>query len=156
MQTLDLSAIDIASFVTKFCALNNYFINITKLQKLVYCCYGVVLAAQDTRLCKEHPKTWTNGPVFTKIYKAQALHQGVIEFLLDYNSKSIPSETKDLVVETLDVFVKYNAGQLVRWSKQSDGPWKSDVTANGYFRKMDDMKIKNYFEKTPLKKLNAI
>ena len=96
MQTLDLSAIDIASFVTKFCALNNYFINITKLQKLVYCCYGVVLAAQDTRLCKEHPKTWAHGP------------------------------------------------------------WKSDVAANGYFRKMDDMKIKNYFEKTLLKQLNAI
>ena len=151
MQTLDLSAIDIASFVTKYCAPNNFFINITKLQKLVYCCYGVVLAAQDTRLCKEHPKTWPHGPVFTKIYKAQALHQGVIEFLLDYNSKSIPSETKDLVVKTLDVFVKYNAGQLVRWSKQSDGPWKSDVTTNGYFRKMDDAKIKNFFEKTLLK-----
>ena len=151
MQTLDLSAIDIASFVTKFCALNNYFINITKLQKLVYCCYGVVLAAQDTRLCKEHPKTWPHGPVFTKIYKAQTLHQGVTEFLLDYNSKSIPSETKDLVVKTLDVFVKYNAGQLVRWSKQSDGPWKLDVTANGYFRKMDDTKIKNFFEKSLLK-----
>ena len=69
MQTLDLSAIDIASFVTKFCALNNYFINITKLQKLVYCCYGVVLAAQDIRLCKEHPKTWTNDPVLLKYTK---------------------------------------------------------------------------------------
>lgn len=151
MQQLNLSAVDVAAYIVRFCAFNNFFINITKLQKLVYCCYGVVLAARGTRLCKEHPKTWTNGPVFKKIYKSQTLHQGVMEFLLNYNSKPMPKETEDLVVETLDVFVKYNAGQLVRWSKQSSGPWCSEVKTNGYFHKMDDVKIKDFFEKMVLK-----
>lgn len=148
MQTLDLSVVDIASFVTKFCACNNYFINITKLQKLVFCCYGVSLATLDTRICKEHPKTWTNGPVFTKIYKAQTLWQGVIDNLITHNPKtSLPSDVYDLMTKTLDVFVKYNAGQLVRWTKQLGSPWEQTVKSKGYFCKMDDMTIKNYFEK---------
>ena len=122
MQTLDLSAIDIASFVTKFCALNNYFINITKLQKLVYCCYGVVLAAQDTRLCKEHPKTWPHGPVFLNtlndISNRNIKVKDAVQFMAE-----CPKEWLEWIGRTIKAFWDYSDKALVKWSIRPGTPW---------------------------------
>lgn len=38
----------------------------TQAQKLLYCCYGIVLAAFDERLTDEHPKAWPGGPIFPR------------------------------------------------------------------------------------------
>lgn len=76
MQELNLNSKDIASFVVKFCAVQNYFINLTKLQKLIFCCYGVALAEGNIRICKEHPKAWDHGPVFPQVYKLTSKNRG--------------------------------------------------------------------------------
>ena len=33
-------SIDVAAYVTKECAQKNFFVNLTKIQKLVFCVYG--------------------------------------------------------------------------------------------------------------------
>ena len=49
-KELDIDIYDFAAYIAKFCAVKNYFVNLTKLQKLMYCVYGAVLVSSDTRL----------------------------------------------------------------------------------------------------------
>ena len=67
-------SIDVAAYVTKQCAQKNFFVNLTKIQKLVFCVYGAVLATSGERICKDHPKAWPHGPVFPRIYKYTKRH----------------------------------------------------------------------------------
>ena len=43
-KELHLDSQDVAAYITKFCADENYFINLTKLQKLMYCVYPTVIS----------------------------------------------------------------------------------------------------------------
>ena len=67
-KELDIDIYDFAAYIAKLCAVKNYFVNLTKLQKLMYCVYGAVLVSSDTRIFKEHPKRYPHGPVFPKLY----------------------------------------------------------------------------------------
>ena len=67
-------SIDVAAYVTKQCAQKNFFVNLTKIQKLVFCVYGAVLATSGVRICDEHPKAWPHGPVFPRIYNYTKRH----------------------------------------------------------------------------------
>ena len=42
-KELDIDIYDFAAYIAKLCAVKNYFVNLTKLQKLMYCVYGAVL-----------------------------------------------------------------------------------------------------------------
>lgn len=53
---------DVAAFVAQECVRNGYAYNRTKLQKLLYCACGAVLAGRNRRLCDEYPRAW-DGPV---------------------------------------------------------------------------------------------
>lgn len=76
----ELDSLDMAAYIVKYCAMKNYFINLTKLQKLLYCCYGAVLAYSGIRLIKEHPKAWDHGPVFPRVYDVKKEHpDGLIQ-----------------------------------------------------------------------------
>lgn len=63
---------DVAAFAARCCIAEGYEHNITKIQKLVYCAYGVVLAARGIRLCDESPKAGQYGPVFPGIFRIVA------------------------------------------------------------------------------------
>lgn len=65
-KELDIDIYDFAAYIVKLCAMKNYFVNLIKLQKLMYCAYGAVLVYSDTRICKEHPRAYPHSPVFSK------------------------------------------------------------------------------------------
>ena len=88
-------SIDVAAYVTKECAQKNFFVNLIKIQKLVFCVYGAVLATSGERICKDHPKAWPHGPVFPRIYKYTKRHaDGIVEALMSHeeNLTSILNE----------------------------------------------------------------
>ena len=64
-----VNSLQVVAFIVKFCKANDIPLNITKLQKLMYCCYGVVLAKTGLRLTDEHPEAWQYGPVFPDALK---------------------------------------------------------------------------------------
>lgn len=45
-------------------------LNTTKLQKLLYCCCGTVLAKWNVPLMDERPQAWAHGPVFSASLRA--------------------------------------------------------------------------------------
>ena len=116
-----------AAYVTKECAQKNFFVNLTKIQKLVFCVYGAVLATSGERICKDHPKAWPHGPVFPRIYKYTKRHaDGIVEALMSHeeNLTSILNERQKKIIDTtLNFFGRYNAGTLVNWTHDEDGPW---------------------------------
>ena len=120
-------SIDVAAYVTKQCAQKNFFVNLTKIQKLVFCVYGAVLATSGERICKDHPKAWPHGPVFPRIYKYTKRHaDGIVEALMSHeeNLTSILNERQKKIIDTtLNFFGRYNAGTLVNWTHDEDGPW---------------------------------
>lgn len=55
------SVLLVAGFCVNYCATNNYFVNLTKLQKLTYAVYGACLAVYNVHICNK-PKLWEHGP----------------------------------------------------------------------------------------------
>lgn len=145
MNDLNFDSIGVLAYIIKCCAKFNYFINYTKAQKLLYCCYGVILAQFNIRLTKEHPKAWQYGPVFPRAFNAQ--HKNKIDLAKDpILSDQCPPEVRYLVYETVRHFGSKSAETLSRWSHEAGSPWciASDNGINLY-KELDDNVIRQYF-----------
>lgn len=120
--------------------------NVTKLQKLMYCCDGVALATYGKPLSKERPEAWRYGPVFPKVLRyIQA--NGLDSVTGDLLEKEAPEEIKNLITGTIVYFGKFSASQLSAWSHKIGSPW--DRASNGGTKlktPIDDDSIRCYFE----------
>lgn len=119
--------------------------NVTKLQKLLYCCYGVTLALTGKRLTTEYPYAWPYGPVFPKSLRSLSLNK------LPVNGKEIfeyvcPSLLLECINKTIDLFGQFPVGKLSGWTHIAGSPW-SKITQNGKVvpTRMDDLQILNFF-----------
>ena len=67
---MEFSSSNVMAFVIRFCQSADAPIHVDKAksQKLLYCCYGAVLAETNERLTDEHPKAWPYGPVFPRTF----------------------------------------------------------------------------------------
>lgn len=118
-------------------------INITKLQKLLYCCYGVTLALTGQRLTKEYPQAWPYGPVFPRTFNAIRKNKLPNVFSLD----GIPKELILRIDQTVKLFGTIQAGKLSAWTHIANSPW-AKATNNGENTpvRMDDLQILRYFQ----------
>ena len=144
-------SIDVAAYVTKQCAQKNFFVNLTKIQKLVFCVYGAVLATSGERICDEHPKAWPHGPVFPRIYKYTKRHaDGIVEALMSRNenlASVLNEQQKNIIDTTLNFFGRYNAGTLVNWTHDEKGPWFQSTNGGKNLQKeIPDNLISDYFK----------
>ena len=154
-KELDIDIYDYAAYIAKLCAMKNYFVNLTKLQKLMYCAYGAVLVSSDTRICKEHPKRYPHGPVFPNLYSfAKKHHFDFIDALLN-RKQNVESNLTDpqikVINAVIDFFGKYSAGELVAWSQHPNGAWYKSGSVN----QISDDLIIEYF-KTLVKKVSYV
>lgn len=117
---------DVMGYVFKVCNDMGIQLNMTKAQKLLYCCYGTAIAAFDIKLTDEVPQAWQFGPVFPRAYNAIKKNK------IDANRKTAFSEwiEKDenahileMFKSTIRYFGKYTASQLSAWSHAPDSPW---------------------------------
>ena len=144
-------SIDVAAYVTKQCAQKNFFVNLTKIQKLVFCVYGAVLATSGERICDEHPKAWPHGPVFPRIYKYTKRHaDSIVEALMSHNenlASVLNEQQKNIIDTTLNFFGRYNAGTLVNWTHDEKGPWFQSTNGGKNLQKeIPDNLISDYFK----------
>lgn len=110
-------------------------------QKLLYCCYGVVLAAFDERLTDEHPKAWPGGPLFPRTLSAINRHRLTTD-MAEIFIASCPADWLNLMDKTIDRFWGYSATALETWSQRKGTPWdKADPLAS-----LDDREIQKYFQ----------
>jgi uncharacterized phage-associated protein len=120
-----LNSLAVASHIATVCDQKGCDWNSTKIQKLLYCCYGCVLAGFNERLCDEYPRAWQYGPVFPKVFNH--IKKGK-PFPLKSGALDTSEEMKQFLEKVIDVFGRYSAGALTAWSHHPDSPW--DIVVN--------------------------
>ncbi len=122
---------DVASYIAQRCIVEGYDYNNTKIQKLLYCAYGAVLAARNIRLCDERPKAWQYGPVFPKVFRIVSSGREIAQYSYKVRN-ALPEDIKKLVDTTVHIFGKHNATALSRWSHKPDSPWAYVTEQDGF------------------------
>ncbi|MCO6564355.1 MAG: DUF4065 domain-containing protein [Apibacter sp.] len=102
-------------------------LNTTKVQKLLYMAYGLLLAEKNRIITDEQPKAWPYGPVFPKTRKKA--NYSKIQKTSDNEFSEIKEdfELTDCLNKIIDKFSGYTATQLSNWSHDPQGPWQKTV-----------------------------
>lgn len=145
---------DVMAYILTKCENENIFVNLTKLEKLLYCCYGAILAKYDARLTSEHPQAWPYGPVFPQTFIA--FRNGEITAGQGNSFRqNCPPEWLSLIDEVIAVFGKYKASQLSAWSHKEGSPWyKASSGGRVMQAPLDDFQIRQYFRENVLEEPN--
>ena len=145
-------SLEVVAYIIKRCDQKGIYVNITKLQKLLYCCYGVVLAKFGVRLTDEHPEAWQYGPVFPETLRSIQFF-GKEAFLQKETPDvdAAPAEMRALIDATLEHFGQHTALKLSNWTHLPGSPWsKTSRDGQFFFDDLDDDDIKTYFSEKVL------
>lgn len=138
---MEFRSSNVMAYILYKAKLAEHPINKTQAQKLLYCCYGIIMAKFNERLTDEHPKAWLYGPVFPRTINdinKKRLNVGMAkEFLAE-----CPEDWMKWINKTLTTFWNYTATQLSAWSHIKGSPWDKADALNS----LDDREIYNYFQ----------
>ncbi len=155
-DTLPFDSRDIAAYIAQQCRKKDIGYNNTKIQKLLYCVYGVMLAWKDVRVCDEYPRAWTYGPVFPKVFKWIYKGREIADYsaTVEQNQEDLTA-LKTAVRRVIEVFGPLSASSLSGWTHQDGSPWwkvmKGEEAASWNSFIPDDY-IKTYFKERVLAK----
>lgn len=148
---------DIAAYIAQQCQEKNIVYNNTKIQKLLYCAYGLLFAWSDERICDEYPRAWQYGPVFPKVFNYFHKHREIACYSRNVEKEITEHDNIRRVISTvLNNFGKYPATTLSAWTHKKGSPW--DKAVNGFGEEegaglqgfIPDGYIKEYFKKKVL------
>jgi len=145
------NSVAMAKMIVAYANSKHYFVNMTKVQKLLYIVYGVYLSVNGERFTDEHPQAWPYGPVFpTTRNKLLKLNFTSITFLNDdLRQFKSDEDLLQLLEAVFHTFGSWTASQLISWSHGEGTPWERTVTTRG-FRwgdRISDEFIEQYFDK---------
>lgn len=139
-------SIDLAAHIARLCNDFGYNYNNTKIQKLLYCCYGCVLAKFNERIIDEYPRAWQYGPVFPRVFNF--IHKKK-DLLCRDEISDMNQELEKFISEIVKMFGKYKAVSLSGWTHKDGSPW--DIVVNkmndGLYGIIPDDIIRDYFKK---------
>ncbi len=137
---MEFRSSDVMAYILYKAQKDEHPLNKTQAQKVLYCCYGAVLAKFDQRLTDEHPKAWPYGPVFPRTINDINKKRLTVGMAQEIEKQWSP-ELKELIDQTICTFSVYTATQLSNWSHLPGSPWsKADPLAS-----LDDREIALYF-----------
>lgn len=113
------NSIEMARHIAYLCKEHKYEYNNTKIQKLMYACYGVVLVCTKKKLFNESPRAWPYGPVFPNAFNY--INNNNIDYALEKNDLS--NNIANLLDKVVKAFGSYRASVLSAWSHKKDSPW---------------------------------
>ena len=149
-DTYKYNSVEVAKYLVAKMNEKKITVNMTKVQKLLYICYGVFLAVKNSRLLNEHPQAWPYGPVFpttrNKLLKIKNLYDIKIS---DKQFEELKNDTdlNYLMNSVLEVFGVRTAQYLVKWSHVTNAPWDRTVNMVNFEwgDEIPDIFIKEYF-----------
>lgn len=119
-------SLKLAAVIAKKCRDHGIYWNNTKIQKLLYCCYGCTLAKFDGRICDEYPRAWQYGPVFPRVFNYIRKGNDFRE-INDCGEITDNQLVDDLIEEVVKTFGVYTATSLSEWTHSKDSPWDKVV-----------------------------
>ena len=145
-----IDSIDFAKLVLKEAKTKSIALNLTRLQKIIYICDGVLLAKFNLNIIGENCQAWDYGPVYPKVYKwFSKQNMNNIDFTTSQNTNDIIKQHTDIIDvinAVLDKFGNMTAKSLSNWSHQIGSPW--DITRNttGIYSQISKDVIKLFFK----------
>lgn len=137
---MEFSSSSVMAYILYKGQLVDHPINKTQAQKLLYCCYGAVLAEFDERLTDERPKAWPYGPIFPRAVNdvsKKRLNVGMAKKFIE----ACPPAVLNLIDRTIEKFWGYSAPALSAWSHRKGSPWDKAAPLEA----LDDREIQRYF-----------
>ena len=113
----------------------------TQAQKILYCCYGIIMAKFNERLTDEHPKAWPYGPVFPRTLNDINKNRLTVGMAEEFKSVCADDWLRwiDMTIRT---FWDYTATQLSNWSHMDGSPWTKAEPLTA----LDDREIGIFFK----------
>ncbi|MDR3164856.1 MAG: DUF4065 domain-containing protein, partial [Synergistaceae bacterium] len=118
-------SLNVASHIANVCEAQNITYNNTKIQKLLYCCYGCSLAMYNKRLCDEYPRAWQFGPVFPRVFSYIKKGHNILTVCQKLDA---PMDILALIDEVINTFGRHSATALSTWTHKEGSPW--DIVVN--------------------------
>lgn len=110
---------------------NGVILNKTQMQKLLFICYGVALAANPDQpiFDDDSPKAWPFGPVFPRTYKQYV--ENYPAPLTETEKRRFTASVRNLkeVDAIVSKYCHYPSIRLSNWSHEEGSPWAKTVFA---------------------------
>jgi len=149
-----ISSVDFAKHLNQKAQEMGKEVNLTKIQKLLYICYGSYLAVKGKPIFTEGPKAWDYGPVFADVYYAMKFNNDSLDGLeiAEETANLIKNECGKLVTNVLNHFGDWSAGQLVTWTHRPETAWYKKYEVQGEkYADLDANDIAKEFERYKVK-----
>jgi len=119
----EVDSVEFAIYLNEKAKAKDLSVNVTKIQKWLYICYGLYLAAYKKQLFNERPKAWDYGPAFPRVHTKQKKNKDSLEGLQNNINISKLEEYDEIIDPTLEKFGDWTAGQLVAWTHGENKAW---------------------------------
>ena len=138
----EVDSIDFAIYLNQKAHEFKIPVNVTKIQKWLYICYGLYFAINGEQLLTERPKAWDFGPAFPRVHNKQRKNNGSLDNLAMKTSVIELSKYDAVIRATLDNFGDWNASELVAWTHEPGRAWhKTFVLLDAKYAPMDNNDI---------------
>lgn len=155
---MKLTSLDYADLLN-WIAYNKYgvLLNKTQINKLLFMCYGMYLAATGGKVLFEDdtPKAWPYGPVFPRVYKKFIPGKIPVPFSTEKQEEFSKNEiAMQLAEKIIDRYHDYSAYVLSEWSHKEGGPWHITIYGEDgkkpirWNQQIDNKVIQKYFTPT--------
>ena len=144
-----VDSISFAAYLIKKANERGHAVNVTKVQKWLYICYGLFLAAYDSQLLHDRPKAWDYGPVFPRVHSQQL--KGKLDRLaanasLDHLLPEIKQKCDEIVDAVLGHFGDWLATELVDWTHTPGMAWSKTIQEAGKYSTIDNFDVYKDFK----------
>lgn len=147
----EVDSIDFAIYLNQRARAMSLDVNVTKIQKWVYICYGIYLAAHNRQLLSERPKAWDFGPAFPRVHNKQKKNGGSLDGINPSVSVEDLAKFDDIIIPVLEHFGKWTASGLVEWTHAKGTAWDKNINRNEKYKSMDNHDILLDFERFVLR-----
>lgn len=126
----EFDSIKLAEHIAYLCKKHRYSYNNTKIQKLMYICYGTFLAKKSILIINEKPQILHYGPIFES---ALRYIQGFknLDNLPKNQSENLDKDTKNMLNDIVKKIGLYSSTKLVEWSHRKNKPWSIALEVGG-------------------------
>jgi len=137
----EVNSVDFAIYLQQAAIKRGLEVNMTKVQKWLYICYGFYLAIHNRQLLDEKPIALHFGPLFENVYKEQKRNN---DSLIGLEARIVGvdfSVYNRIIDATLKLFGDWSAGELVYWTHKDGGAWQKQIKTQGKRTAMDNFEI---------------
>ena len=143
----EVDSIDFAIYLNQKANDMKLAVNVTKIQKWMYICYGIYLAAKNRQLLDERPKAWDYGPAFPRVHKKQKKNGGSLDSVNPTISIEHLTKYDEIAIPVLKHFGSWTAAGLVEWTHAKGTAWDKKYNYNEKYASLDNHDIILDFER---------